>query len=94
MANGVYRRRKRVNIWLILLICLVSIELGGMLGVYLSRWPQFTWAATALEIGTENPWVFSTPLHDGNILLKTRFNAGSLFGLCLGIGLYGLLHRR
>ena len=94
MANASFRRRRRTSVWLIILICLISLELGGYLGIYLSQWQQFKWAAVALEIGNERPWVLATPLHDASILIKTRLNAGSAIGLCLGLGIYGLLRRR
>ncbi|MCL2498296.1 MAG: hypothetical protein FWF06_06775 [Symbiobacteriaceae bacterium] len=96
-SNNTYRRKKKttsVNIWIAVLICLVCIELGGYLGIYLSRWEQLKWSGVALEIGTENPWYLNTALHDISILFRVRFNTGSLLGLCLGLGIYGMLRRR
>ena len=94
MANGSYRRRRRPSIWLAVLICLVAMELGGHLGIFLSQWEQFSWSGIALEVGTENPWIIMTPLHEASILIKTRFNLGSVFGLSVGILLYSLIRRR
>jgi len=90
VANGIYRRKSRSSIWFLILICIIGLELGGYLGLYLSQWEQLRWAGIALEVGTESPWVIITPLHEASILLKTRFNLGSLLGLSLGVVLYNM----
>ncbi|MCL2547926.1 MAG: hypothetical protein FWE76_02030 [Symbiobacteriaceae bacterium] len=94
MANGFYRRKNRNSIWLLLLLCIIGLELGGYLGLYLSGIEQLHWAGIALEVGTESPWVIVTPLHEASILLKTRFNLGSLLGLFLGLAVYSYWRRR
>ena len=94
MASGTFRRQRRSRVWVIVLVALIGLELGGLLGIYLAQWEQLGWVAKALEIGTENPWILKTPLHDANILFRTRFNAGSLIGLTLALALYSLFRRR
>jgi len=95
VSYGGYRsRRQRRNVWIILLVCLIGLELGGNLGIYVSQWESFSWAGVSLEMGTEDPWQVSTPLHDASILLRTRLNLGSFFGLMMSLVIYYLVRRR
>jgi hypothetical protein len=95
MSSICYRsRRSRNRVWLIVLVCLVGLELGGNFGLHISQFETFNWAGIALEVGTENPWTINTSLHDISILFRTRFNLGSLFGLLMALSIYSLVRRR
>ena len=91
---GNYRRRNERRIWVAVLICALGMFLGGLLAHFLGQnFETIRWASIALEIGTENPWQIASPLIDASILLRVRFNIGSLLGLIIGLLIYRMGRR-
>jgi len=94
VVPGNYRRRNERRIWVAVLICALGMFLGGLLAHFLGQnFETIRWASIALEIGTENPWQIASPLIDASILLRVRFNIGSLLGLIIGLLIYRMGRR-
>ena len=93
--NSGYRRRNRRHNWLLIFfIVIVGIFLGGALASYLSgQFEMLSWMGRALEIGTQYPWSFTSPLLEFSIFLTMTFNIGSLVGLILALLVYQIVRR-
>jgi uncharacterized membrane protein YfcA len=78
-----FRNKKRLSRWWLVLAIVLGTFIGGMLGDWLGNWLPL--ARMGIEIGNAAPFTLDTNLLTMSLQILARFNLGSLLGLLIGI---------
>ncbi len=86
-----FRSRKRISRWWLVLAIVLGTLIGGLLGDWIGNWLPL--ARLGIEIGNAAPFILNTNLLMLNLQILARFNLGSLLGLLLGILIFRYIDR-
>jgi len=86
-----FRSRKRISRWWLVLAIVLGTLMGGILGDFIGNWLPL--ARLGIEIGNTAPFAINTSLLMMNLQILARFNLGSLLGLFIGILIFRYFDR-
>ena len=82
---------KSENIWILVLLLLAGIVLGGFLGELLGGIPALKWLTYGKTFGTTTPLVVELGVLSLQLGLQIRFTIAGIVGMALAFFIYGKL---
>jgi len=76
------------NIWVLVLLLLAGVVLGGFIGDYLGKIPALTWLAYGKNFGLLTPFLLDLGVLKLQFALSIRFTIAGIFGIVLAAFIY------
>lgn len=83
-----YSTRRDKSVWVLVLMMLAGVVLGGFLGEFVGGFPYFGWLRFGSTFGFENPILLNLEVIKLQFGIVLEFTIASIIGMVLAILLY------